>query len=296
MGLDLPSPIKNEDQMATATVTTNRAPFLLAFAVVSLGYTHPWLPMSSRFSLAQGLLELTAASKAKNIGILREGDGKEEELEEGYKRVWVLGKKIPVLRRWDVAAADVTTETETGAGRQRKNQVQRGEGEGDADGKSAIDASINLGGAAKVSKDDESAGNVAAAASVASSSTGIHRAGTPVVSYDEPVYWALSPKLLTNPPTASKLNPSALPIQLPHAAHSYLVRSFSKEMLPLLLGALHIVYESWVYSLDAAELDRRGWGWYCRVRPAVEDGPEGWGGKGVVRLKDILNLRKGGVN
>ncbi|KAK6537493.1 hypothetical protein TWF694_011678 [Orbilia ellipsospora] len=293
-GLELPSLIKNEDQMSIATVTTNRAPLLLAFAVISLGYTHPWLPMSSRFSLAQGLLELTAASKAKNIGILREGDGKDEELEEGYKRVRVLGKEIPVLRRWDVAAGVTTTENETDAERQEKNQMQQ---RGKNDGKSTVDASINLGNGANVSKDDESAGNVAT--SIASSSTGtgtgIHRAGAPSVSYDEPIYWALSPKLLANPPTASKLNPSALPIQLPHAAHSYLVRSFSKEMLPLVLGALHMVYESWVHSLDSAELDRRGWGWYCRVRPSVEDGPEGWGGKGVVRLKDILSLRKGGV-
>ncbi|KAF3904888.1 hypothetical protein ABW20_dc0107271 [Dactylellina cionopaga] len=280
IGLDLPTPSRNIDLISVASVTTNRAPLLLAFAFVSLGYTHPWLPLSSRFSLAQGLLELIASSKAKNLGITREGEGKEEELGEGHRRMRVLGKEIPVLRRWDVAVVDVT-EPETGF--QKQGLEDKQEKHQTDDEKTTEDTSINPGESTKTGGDKSvlvSVGNMSTAAPT---------------SYDEPIFWALSTKLLAQPPTASKLNPSALPIQLPHAAHSYLVRAYSKEMLPLLLGALHLLYESWASSLDPAELDRRGWGWYCQVRPTVEDGPEGWGGRGLVKLKDILGMRKGGV-
>ncbi|EPS36576.1 hypothetical protein H072_9875 [Dactylellina haptotyla CBS 200.50] len=303
VGLDLPAPTRDETLISGASLTTNRAPLLLAFAVVSLGYTHPWLPMSSRFSLAQGLLELTAASKAKNLGITREDGGKDEELGEGYKRIRVLGKEIPVLRRWDTVGVDTGSviEVETGAEKQGAEQRDDGNSKNSGDVKSTTSAGINPEGSASIVGGEHSSTSASTAGerdtSVAGSSTSTLAPGTGAapVSYDGPVYWALSPKLLSQPPAASKQNPSALPIQLPHAAHSYLVRSFSAEMLPLLLGALHSVYGSWANSVTPMELDRRGWGWYCRVRPSVEDGPEGWGGKGFVKLEDVLALRKGGV-
>jgi hypothetical protein len=65
-----------------------------------------------------------------------------------------------------------------------------------------------------------------------------------------------------------------------------------EENLGLLLGALRIVFDSWVDHISPTELDRRAWGWYVGVRPDVENGPGGWGAKGTLKLSDILKLRR----
>ncbi|XXG95823.1 hypothetical protein Hte_002094 [Hypoxylon texense] len=120
-----------------------------------------------------------------------------------------------------------------------------------------------------------------------------------------------------------------MPIHRPEAAKSYLLRSFAtrvdnpggaagdadaaqgsptkstpkkktakalevekEENVARLLGALRLLYESWVGHLSAAELDRRAWGWYVAVRPDVESGPSGWGAKGHLQLASILALRR----
>ncbi|KAF3903124.1 hypothetical protein ABW21_db0205551 [Orbilia brochopaga] len=270
-GLTLPPPSDDIPLISSTTITVNRAPLLLAFAVVSLSYTHPWMPASSRFSLAQGLLDATAASKAKYLGINRDSQNS-QDVEEGYKRIKVLGKDIPVLRRWDVSMSDPETSVQ------------------DDDAKSQKTASMNP--SSSIAPDSTAP---TTAATAPSSSTAPAAATVPATATatEEPIYWALSPSLLSQPPAASKLNPSALPIHLPHASHSYLTRAFP-DSLPLLLGALHAVYRSWEGALTATEMDSRGWNWYCRVRPAVEDGPGGWGGRGVVKLSDVLSLRKAG--
>lgn len=115
-----------------------------------------------------------------------------------------------------------------------------------------------------------------------------------------------------------------MPIHRPEGAKNYLLRSFvraeevapagddraqpptptkkkmttkamdleKEENLGLLLGALRIVFDSWADHIPAAELDRRAWGWYVAVRPAVDSGPSGWGAKGTVKLKDILAFQR----
>ena len=108
-----------------------------------------------------------------------------------------------------------------------------------------------------------------------------------------------------------------LPIHTPQSARAYLLKSFDtvpnqnsnaspkkkapsatarqeekQQNLGKLLGALDLLYQSWVTTLDPTELDRRAWNWYVQVRPEVADGVAGWGGKGSVRLVDILNLRR----
>jgi len=62
--------------------------------------------------------------------------------------------------------------------------------------------------------------------------------------------------------------------------------------LGLLLGALELLYESWAQVLSKEDLDKRAWGWYVRVRPDVAQGAAGWGGKGNVKLSDILDLQR----
>ncbi|POS84055.1 hypothetical protein EPUL_003577, partial [Erysiphe pulchra] len=107
----------------------------------------------------------------------------------------------------------------------------------------------------------------------------------------------------------------AMPIFKPERARSYLLNSFAspiisgnlkkkkslaevnlekEENLSLLFGALDLLFASWLNHLTSDELDHRAWAWYVRVRPSVEGGVAGWGGKGEVKLSDILSLRRKG--
>ncbi|GAP91283.1 putative impact protein [Rosellinia necatrix] len=65
-----------------------------------------------------------------------------------------------------------------------------------------------------------------------------------------------------------------------------------QENVARLLGAIRMLYDSWVGHLSVAELDQRAWNWYVAVRPEVESGPSGWGAKGHLNLSDILKLRR----
>ncbi len=108
---------------------------------------------------------------------------------------------------------------------------------------------------------------------------------------------------------------AGMPIYKPEGARQYLLKSFGspppdpessgkkkksgaaldrerEENLGLLLGALDILFESWANHISRDELDRKAWGWYVSVRPDVESGVAGWGGKGQVKLVDILNLKR----
>lgn len=108
-----------------------------------------------------------------------------------------------------------------------------------------------------------------------------------------------------------------MPIHKPQGARAYILKAFAspplaedglskkkktgvalerekEENLGLLLGALDMLFSSWVEHINRDELDRKTWGWYVQVRPEVEGGVAGWGGKGGVKLVDILNLRRKG--
>ncbi|KAF7853401.1 hypothetical protein EAF04_010695 [Stromatinia cepivora] len=111
---------------------------------------------------------------------------------------------------------------------------------------------------------------------------------------------------------------SSMPIHRPEGARRYILNAFAsppddeveergrgkrkksakviaeekEENLGLLMGALDFLFESWVDHIGRDELDRRAWGWYVQIRPEVESGVAGWGGKGVVRLSEILALRR----
>lgn len=129
----------------------------------------------------------------------------------------------------------------------------------------------------------------------------------------------------TIPTLAKAQTPSTtnMPIHTPQAARAYLLKSFDDPPLPpsdqastssskkpssaankaadkarnlgMLLRALDLLYQSWIGAVGPAELDRRVWGWYIRVRPAVEQGVAGWGGKNEVKLGEILGLRREGL-
>jgi hypothetical protein len=59
-----------------------------------------------------------------------------------------------------------------------------------------------------------------------------------------------------------------------------------------LIKALDLLFQSWSVVLTPDELDKRAWSWYVKVRPQVEAGRAGWGAKGQVKLKDILDPRR----
>jgi hypothetical protein len=101
-------------------------------------------------------------------------------------------------------------------------------------------------------------------------------------------------------------------IHRPEGARNYLLRSFAtaggsgekkkstvaaandekQENLGRLLGALRLLFASWADVLTRDELDWRAWSWYVSVRPEVEAGPAGWGAKGTLDLRKILDLRR----
>ncbi|ATZ55097.1 hypothetical protein BCIN_11g03910 [Botrytis cinerea B05.10] len=110
----------------------------------------------------------------------------------------------------------------------------------------------------------------------------------------------------------------SMPIHRPEGARKYILNAFAsppvddndergkgkkkktakalaeekEENLGLLMGALDLLFESWLKHIGKEELDRRAWGWYVQVRPEVESGVAGWGGKGDVKLSEILALRR----
>ncbi|KAG6280195.1 hypothetical protein E4U47_001298 [Claviceps purpurea] len=130
----------------------------------------------------------------------------------------------------------------------------------------------------------------------------------------EEALWGLDLDNKTPSPTTI-----GMPVHRPEGARNYLLRSFAsaalsdrdggdgrregkKTLMALqdekqanlgrLLGALRLLFESWVGVLSRDELDRRAWSWYVAVRPDVEAGPSGWGAKGELPLSKILDLRR----
>jgi hypothetical protein len=106
---------------------------------------------------------------------------------------------------------------------------------------------------------------------------------------------------------------AGMPIHKPESARAYIMKAFAsppsstespskktskaieaekEQNLGLLLGALDMLFGSWKDHISKEELDRRAWGWYVQVRPEVESGVAGWGGKGKVKLSEILSLRR----
>jgi hypothetical protein len=276
--LALPSSTRDEQELARIIIITNRAPLVLAFAVTLLRYTMPEQPLSSRLSLAQAVVSANSRSKAVSLG-LEKGRGAEEEgWGKGQPVVKVMGRDVRVLKRWGYAWNDDGNDVDQGTVKTEDSSVQQ---------------------------EDES-----------------------VQTYEdatEPALWGLDLEALrsSNGPLvsgASSRASSNLPIFTAQSARAYLLKSFSsppkssaeepntsprkkqatavseqrEENLGLLLSALDLLFASWALALSKDELDRRAWSWYVHVRPEVQNGVAGWGGKGEVKLAEILGLRRKG--
>ncbi|KAH7345922.1 hypothetical protein BKA66DRAFT_433818 [Pyrenochaeta sp. MPI-SDFR-AT-0127] len=267
--LALPEPELDEEKLKAAVIYTNRAPLVLAFTVALLKHTMPDQPISSRLSLAQAVTSMNSKSKAIHIGIESGHAAEDEGWGEGQPLIRIMTRDIRVMKRWGYEWEE---EPSQGAVKDSTQETL----------KSSQDT-------IKEEPKDK-----------------------------DPALWGVDLEALkkANQPGAVgsyKGATSQLPIYTAQSARAYLMKAFETPKvegaaagkrtntmmatekarnLGLLLGALDLLYQSWAHVLSKEELDKRAWGWYVRVRPDVAHGPAGWGGKGDVKLSDILDLRR----
>ena len=240
------------------------------------------------------MVSANAKSKAKSIGIQPKKGyerGYEEDIGIGQPTMKIMGRDIPVLRRWGYDPTE---------GEVRKEGGEMKAGAEDESTQSTLKGGV----------DDD------LKFPILPMSTGSKN------DIQEPPLWGLnlsSPTRITLGNANSANHSVDLPIHQPTAARSYLLKSFLqvlKEDLPrqsprkkitakaaaqkreedaaLLLHALDLLFQSWAGVLSKEELDRRAWGWYVAIRPEVKQGEAGWGQRGEVKLGEILGLRRKG--
>lgn len=265
--LALPEECLDEAELSKCVVYTNRAPVVLAFAVQLLKYTMPEQPLSSRLSLAQAMVSANSRSKAVSLGLESGKSAEEEGWGQGQPMVRVMGRDVHTMKRW-------------GYEWKEKGETKHAETQ-------SSDATIQ--------QEEQNS---------------------------KPALWGLDLEALKKSSGSANTGRESglgdhLPIHTPQSARAYLLKSFDtppnpdsnaspkkkapsaaarqeekEQNLGKLLGTLDLLYQSWAATLDPTELDKRAWKWYIRVRPEVADGVAGWGGKGSVKLADILDLRR----
>lgn len=267
--LSLPDAVKDEEILSKTVVITNRAPLVLAFAVTLLKFTMPDQPLSSRLSLAQAYVGASSRDRAISLGIESGKSAEQEGYGEGQPVVRIMNREVRVMRRWGYDPTSTGEEDDT----------------------QTTQSTTTVAGDTNDGADTEK----------------------------EPPLWGIDLEALRK--SATQRGPgaaNALPIHTPQSARAYLLKSFDSAPVPesddnpkkkpkagklsalaqreqnlgQLLGALELLFESWSATLRAQELDKRVWGWYASVRPAVANGVDGWGGKNEVRLENILKLRR----
>ncbi|KAF9889973.1 hypothetical protein FE257_006847 [Aspergillus nanangensis] len=274
--LELPMSSASEEELSGIVLYTNRAPLVLAFAVCVLRYTMPEQPISSRLSLAQALVSANSRSKAVSLGIESGASAEQEGWGEGQPMIKVLGREIKVLKRW-------------GYDSREGKPAEGGEFQGDSDSNEALDNTLGQ----RFTDNSEC----------------------------EPPLWGIDLEALRNTDRNSSTGKSkpdkSLPIFMPESARLYLLKAFTEApkggkeppskptrktvsqieaqrgaYLGYILRSIDVVCRSWASTLSSDELDRRAWAWYLRVRPEVRSGAGGWGEKGLVKLSDVLDLRR----
>ncbi|KAL9602338.1 MAG: hypothetical protein Q9219_001904 [cf. Caloplaca sp. 3 TL-2023] len=307
--LDASNPTLLESEIQNTIVYTNRAPLVVAFVVQLLKHTMPSQPLSSRLSLAQAVMSTGARFKALNLGIEKGKTAEDEGWGEGQPKVRVMGREVPVMRRWGYEWQDRHHRPGGHAFASVKREPGAEEGE-KVQGARAAESPSFTPARTPADSDDESQDTIKNdPSSPPPPSSTTPNSPTPT----EPPLWALNLDALRSTSTTTTNN---LPIHFPHAARAYLLKSFASSSasnppissttksekeketktkehnLALLFHALDLLFASWLPVIGAEEMDRRAWGWYVRVRPDVEDGVRGWGGRGEVRLEGLLRLRR----
>lgn len=268
--LALPDAERDEQTLRATVVHTNRAPLVLAFAVTLLKYTMPDQPISSRLSLAQAVTSMNSKNKAIHIGLDHGQAAEDEGWGEGQPIVRIMSRDVRVMKRWGYDWEESRTSI----------------------AEPSIDSTQETLSSSEITLVEE-----------------------PVTK--EPALWGVDLEALkkTSSAIGSNRTPSSqLPIYTAQSARSYIMKAFDtpkdskaappkkqtaasmaagkERNLGLVLGALELLYESWAHVLSKEDLDKRAWGWYVRVRPDVASGTAGWGGKGDVKMSDILELRR----
>ncbi|KAF2026194.1 hypothetical protein EK21DRAFT_74742 [Setomelanomma holmii] len=269
--LALPEAVRDGQMLKSAAVYTNRAPLVLAFAATLLKYTMPDQPISSRLSLAQAVTSMNSKNKAIHVGIEYGQAAEDEGWGEGQPIVRIMTRDVRVMKRWGYDWEEPSTQSTLVASTQETL--------------ASSEATLKEESAAK-----------------------------------EPALWGIDLEAVKKASTYKNTGTyqpasSQLPIYSAQSARSYLLKAFEtpkdekqagtakkqtaaflsaekERNLGLLLGALELLYESWVSVLSREDMDKRAWSWYIRVRPDVAHGAAGWGGKGNVKLADILELRR----
>lgn len=275
--LALPMSNVSEEELTKTTLHSNRAPLVLAFAVALLRYTMPDQPLSSRLSLAQAVVSVNSRSKASSLGIEKGSSAESEGWGEGQPTVSIMGRRVRVMKRWGYNWTEGSDEV--------KQKSLSGE----------------EAGTQETIKHEQA------------------------VSNEEPALWGLDLEALRSSKgpltsTGGPSNGAGLPIYMAQSARAYLIKSFAsppvstddkkdpprkkpsaatslkekEQNLANLLQALGLLYASWAGVLSREDLDKRAWSWYVAVRPDVQNGVAGWGGKGEVSLKSVLELRRKG--
>ncbi|OAX84572.1 hypothetical protein ACJ72_01050 [Emergomyces africanus] len=267
----------NMDEMASTVLITNRAPLVLAFAVMVLKYTMPEQPLSSRLSLAQAVVSANSRTKAVSLGIEAGKSAEDDGWAQGQPTVKVLGRDIPVLKRWGYSWHEESPSKKT-AGGESKLEVPEWESR-ETTGLNPSGEQPALWGLDPEAMKRSNA-NTPGPRQI-SSVLPIHR--------PEPAREYLLKSFTLQEPT--DMNIGKAKKKKKTSADSI---SEKEKCLALLLGAIDLVCQSWASVLSKNEMDRRGWSWYAVVRPDIDHGVGGWGQKGAVQLSKILDLRRKG--
>lgn len=262
--LRLPEPILDEDVIYKTELFTNRAPLVLAFAVILLKYTMPEQPLSSRLSLSQAVVSLNSRSKAVSIGLESGKSAEEEGFGEGQPTVKVMGREVRVMRRWGYEWRPAVAKSEP------------------ADSQATIESNPTVG---PESQEESALWGLDLEALKMLNGPQLRGASGSTM----PIHTAQSARAYL----LKSFDASGSPLKLGGKKQTVAELNAQRERnLGLLLGALESLFESWKSILGRDELDKRAWSWYVKVRPEVASGQAGWGGKNTLRLSDILALRR----
>ena len=274
----------SDETLSTTKLWTNRAPLVLAFAVVLLKHTMPSQPPSSRLSLAQAVVSVNSRSKAVSLGLAERGAGVEDEgWGMGQPSVKIMSREIKVMRRhgYDDKQPDPQTSEED---RMVKSEDLK---QDDANTQETLKQESGH-------SEEEPALWGLDLEALRSSKSSLVAGGQHGDGAGLPIYSARNARSYLLKSFASPQNESgaeSTPNKKPTAAA---LRTEKERNLACLLRALDLLFASWAHVLSMNELDRRAWSWYVAVRPDVKDGVAGWGGKGEISLEMILGLRRKG--
>ena len=266
--LSLPTTSSSDEKLRDMIVVTNRAPLVLAFAVIVLKYTMPEQPISSRLSLAQALVSANSRSKAVSLGIESGQSAEQEGWGDGQPMVKVLGREIRVLKRWDYNPREGQPETLSSL----------------KEGDQATVSALEFLGRSDIDDADKMPPlwgvDLEAARSSQSKAGSKNRGGLPI-------YTAQSARLYL----LRSISSVQQSVARSKSKSNTVLGQEKEESVASLLSAIDSVCRSWASNLKKDELDRRAWAWYLKVRPDVQSGVQGWGQKGQVKLSDIFALR-----